>query len=507
MISLEKFKCIFCHEAEVAYYCEECRSSFCLRCANEKNEEYSFCGSCGSKEIQQEKDKNSRTIQRCQDCGSTYVRTGTKKWKLCPNCNSNIVKSILDKRVELNKAFNENVRNLTYGYELLHDFSRRLKETRKRLIFLRHRGYLHYPQMEEKLISLFQEIISIKKKIESRAQQVFYVVNTQHIDFSYPDNWSPYDFPQIQTAMDRITADITEYKKYIEDLMAKPEKSFSEVVHLVKILNFHWKYFEEHREKIDLDISEKPVAAIPEVKYAGSSFLNLEKCKGILIFTDKKLVFLREKGIRNKSYLKHFEFPLKNFKFGKEGSILKKASFESQQGDLKFSTSKKALDAVGIYFELAKNFALNSIKDENQTKKLESQEITIDDLKRELNKKILSILTPRVETPNQQPIPNPHTSNIHYSDYRRPTRRLSVYDRVQTPNIELRNKEIFFWKSKKFSTEQLLKKVEELWQRSEISVEEYFKKIKSINEELYLIDRRLKELEIQNETIPKPALE
>ncbi len=503
MISSETYKCIFCKEAEVAYYCEECRSSFCLRCAQEKNEEYSFCGSCGSKEIQQEKDKNSKIIQRCQECGSTHVRIGMKKWKLCPNCNSSMVKSILDKKTELNKAFSENVRDLIYGYELLQDFSRRLKETRKRLVFLRHRGYLHYPQMEEKLIFLFQEIISIKKKVVSRAQQVFNVVRAQLIDFSYPDNWNPYNFSQIQTAIDRIAADINEYKKYLKDLLAKPEEDLEKVIRLVKLLNFHWKHFEEHREKVDSEIGEKPVAAIPGVKYAGSSFLSLDKCKGILLLTDKRLIFIREKGIRNKSYSKHFEFPLKALQFGIEGSIRKKVFFESLQGDIKFSASKNILEAIGKYTELAKNFGLNSIKDENQTKKLESLEITLDDLKKELNRKIRSIFAPIVKEPILEIRSKPPISNVPYTDIRRPTNRLTTFNKVQAPNIEsnieeLRNKEIFFWKSKKYSTEQLLKKVEELWKRGEIPVEEYFKRIKSLNEELYIIDKKLAELGAQN---------
>ncbi|MGQ9720500.1 MAG: hypothetical protein ACUVXA_04165 [Candidatus Jordarchaeum sp.] len=501
MISLEKFKCIFCNEAEAGYYCEECRSSFCLRCAQEKNEEYVFCGSCGSKEIQQEKDKNSKIIQKCLECGSVYVRTGMKKWKLCPNCNSSMVKNILDKRVELNNAFQKNIKDLIYGYELLQDFSRRLKETRKRLVFLRHRGYLHYPQMEETLTLLFQEIVAIKKKIESRAQQVSNAVTAQLVDFSYPDNWSPHNFPQIQTAIDRITADINEYKRYAKDLMAKPENRLEEVVRLVKLLNFHWKHFEENRENIDLEISEKPVAAIPSVKYVGSSFLGLDKCKGILLFTDKRLMFLREKGIRNKSYSKHFEFPLKNFQFGIEGAILKKVFFENLQGDLKFSASKNILEAIGKYFELAKNFGLNSIKDDQQIKKLESQELTLDDLKRELNKKILNIFTPKIKEPIQELTAKPTFPNITYGSTRKPINRLIV-NKATPPNIdEIQRKEMFFWKSKKFSTEQLLKKIDELWQRGEIPVEEYFKRIKSLNEELYLIDKKLKELEVQSETI------
>ncbi len=498
MISLERFKCIFCNEAEVAYYCEECRKSFCLKCAQEKNEAYSFCGSCGSKEIQREKDKNSKIIQKCLECGSTYVRTGMKKWKLCPNCNSGMVKSIIDKKVELNKAFTENTRDLIYGYELLQDFTRRLKETRKRLVFLRHRGYLHYPQMEEKLIFLFQEIVSIKKKVVSRAQQVFNVVQAQLVDFSYPDNWSPYNFPQIQTAIDRIAADINEYKKYLTDLLTKPEEYLEKVIHLVKLLNFHWKHFEEHREKIDSEIGEKPVAAIPRVRYAGSSFLSLEKCKGILFLTDKRLIFIREKGIRNKSYLKHFEFPLRALQFGIEGSIRKKGLFESLQGDIKFSASKNILDAIEKYTELAKNFGLNSIKDETQTKKLETLEITIDDLKNELNRKIQSILTPIAKKSVHEIEPKPPISKSPHIGFRRPVDRLTTYNRVHIPITREYEREVFDLEKERFSIEQLLKELEGLWQRGDINLEEYLKRLKNYKGELYSINQKLKQFGIQN---------
>jgi hypothetical protein len=85
---------------------------------------------------------------------------------------------------------------------------------------------------------------------------------------------------------------------------------------------------------------------------------------------------------------------------------------------------------------------------------------------------------------------------------------LTSYNNFQTPSVEeLRRKEISYCQSKKYSTEQLLKKVEELWRHGEISVEEYFKRIKSIHEELYLIDKKLKDLGVQNETIVKHALE
>ncbi|WXG41222.1 MAG: hypothetical protein WED07_10725 [Candidatus Freyarchaeum deiterrae] len=499
MISSERFKCIFCGNSEVAYYCEECKRSFCISCAKEKKEEYFFCGSCGSKEINLEENKNSK--KGCQDCGSIYIRKGTKKWKLCPNCNSSIVKSIQDKATELQKIINENVNALIYGHELLKDFSRRLKETRSKLVFLRHRGYFHYPQMEETVIFLFQEIVPIKKKVEARAQQVLNVVKSQLIDFSYPDNWSPHNFPQIQTAIDRISADVEEYKTYVKELLALPEKNLESVTSTVKLLNHHFNFFEEHREKIDLEISERPVAAIPGVKYVGSSFLSLDTANGILLFTDKRLIFIREKGMRNKSYLKHFEFPLKAFQIGKEGSIRKKVFFESLQGDLKFTAPQNILEAIEKYTELAKNFDKNSINEKNQTK-LEGLEIILDDLKKELNKKIQSIFTPRVKDSSQELTPKLINPDLANRPIQRAKGRLPVYNNFQDPSMdELRNKEISHWQSKKFSDEQLLKKNDELWKRGEIPAEDYFKRIKTIHEELYLIDKKLKELGIQNETI------
>nr|MDO8081547.1 hypothetical protein [Candidatus Freyarchaeota archaeon] len=419
-----------------------------------------------------------------------------------------MVKTIPDKATELQKAINENINVLIYGYELLKDFSRRLKETRSKLVFLRHRGYIHYPKMEETLFSLFQEIVSIKKKVEARAQQVLNVVQAQLIDFSYPDNWSPHNFPQIQTAIDRISADVNEYKIYAKELLALPEKNLDSIISTVKLLNFHFKFFEEHREKIDLEISEKPVAAIPGVKYVGSSFLSLEASIGILLFTDKRLIFVREKGMLNKSYLKHFEFPLKSFQIGKEGSVRKKVFFESLQGDMKFSAPKNILEAIEKYAELAKNFDKNSIKDKNQTTKLESLEITLDDLKKELTQKIQSIFAPRVKEPRQELTPKLPIPDETNRAFQRSPNRWVVYNNFQTPSVEeLRKKEISYWKSKKYSDEQLLKKVEELWHRAEISAEEYFKRIKSINEELYIINKKLNELGVQNETIIKHTLE
>lgn len=507
MISRERFMCPFCREAEVAYYCEECKNSFCSKCAREKKEEYLFCGSCGSKEINPEENKNSK--KGCQDCGSIYIRKGIKKWKLCPNCNSSMVKTIPDKANELQKAFNESINALIYGYELLKDFSRRLKETRSKLVFLRRRGYVHYPKMEETLVFLFQEIVSIKKKVEARAQQVMNVALAQTIDFSYPENWNPRNFPQIQTAIDRITADIHEYKTYAKELLTLPEKNLDSVNSTIKLLNFHLKLFEEHREKINLEISEKPVSAIPRVKYVGSTFLSLDSSTGILLFTDKRLIFLREKGMLNKSYLKHFEFPLKSLQIGKQGSIRKKILFESQQGDIKFSAPKNTLEAIEKYAELAKTFDKNSLKDKNQTTKLENLEITLDDLKKELTKKIQHIYAPRIKEPTQELTPKHPTPSETIKVFQRPPDRRVVYpNNFQTPSVEeWRKKEISYWKGKKYSNEQLLKKVEELWHRAEISAEEYFKRIKSINEELYLINKKLDELGADNETIVKHTLE
>nr|MDO8076610.1 hypothetical protein [Candidatus Freyarchaeota archaeon] len=503
MITLERSKCTFCNEAEAAYYCEECKASFCLRCALEKKEEYSLCGSCGSIEIRQVKDKNSKIVQKCQNCGSTNVRIGLKKWKMCPNCNSTLVKSILDKRLELKKAFSKHVGELIYGYELLKDFLRRLRDTRKRLIFLRHRGYLHYPKMEEIIASLFQEIISIKRKVEARAQQVLNVIHAQLVDFSHPDNWSPRDFPQIQTSIERITADINEYKKYVKELLSLPEKNLETVTSTVKLLSSHWKLFEEHREKVDLDIGEKPVAAIPGVKYVGSSFLNLEKCNGVLLFTDKRLIFVREKGLLNKSYIKHFEFPIRAFRCGVEGSLRKRIVFNSPQGDLKFSAPKNTLEAVERYAELARNFDQNSVKDKNLTRRLESLDVALTDLKRDLNSKIQSVFKPRVREPSLETVSTTHSSLVGKVPPMR-ANGLPRHQRVQISRDELQRK-ILLLKKEKFSIEQLLKKVERLWQSGDISVEEYLKRLKNLNGELYMIDQKLKELGARSETVARSA--
>ncbi|MEM3586076.1 MAG: B-box zinc finger protein [Candidatus Jordarchaeaceae archaeon] len=507
MIVSERFRCPFCREAEVAYYCEECKTSFCNTCAQEKKEEYLFCGSCGSKEINPEENKNSK--RGCQSCGSIYIRTGIRKWKLCPNCNSSIVKTVTDKAIELKKAVVDSINSLIYGYELLKDFLRRLKEARSRLVFLRRRRFIHYPKMEEMLLSLFQEIVSIKRRIEARAQQVLNVVQAQLIDFSYTENWSPSLFPQIQTAVDRISADINEYKLYSKELLATPEKNLGAINSTIKLLNFHLNLFEEHREKINLEISEKPVAAIPGVKYTGSSFLSLESSTGILFFTDKRLIFLREKGMLKKSYLKHFDFPLKLFKIGKEGSIRKKVSFEGLQGDIKFSAPKNILEAIEKYAELAKNFDKNSIKDKDQITKLENIEVTLEDLKKELNKKIRSVFTPKVKEPAPELRPKPPVPNAANIAFQKPPERRVTYTSTfpNTSTAEWKKSEIAYWKSKKYSNEQLLKKVEELWHRAEISAEEYFKRIKSINEELYLINKKLDELGVQNEPVMKRAIE
>lgn len=505
-MSFERFKCPFCREKEVAYYCEECKNSFCSKCAQERKEEYFFCGSCGSREISLEENKNLK--RGCQDCGSIYIRKGIKKWKLCPNCNSSLVKTIPEKALELKNSINESVNALLYGYELLKNFSRKLKETRSKLVFLRHRGYIHYPKMEETLLFLFQEVIPIKRKVEARAQQVLNVVQAQLIDFSNPENWSPHNFPQIQTAIDRISADINEYKTYSKELLALPEKDLDSINSTIKLLNHHLKLFEEHREKINLDIGEKPVAAIPGVKYVGSSFLSLDSSNGILLFTDKRLIFLREKGMLHKSYLKHFEFPLKLLQIGKEGTIRKKVFFESLQGDLKFTAPKNILEAIPKYAELAKNFDKNSLKDKNQTTKLESQEIILDDLKKELTRKIRSIFAPRIKEPIPEPTTKPPIPKETIRTFQRYPERPITYDNFHTPQVaEWRKKEIAYWKSKKYSNEQLLKKVEELWHRAEISAEEYFKRIKSIKEELYLINMKLEELGAQNETIVKHTTE
>jgi hypothetical protein len=497
-MSLDRFKCTSCNEAEAAYYCEECKSAFCLGCAQERREEFFICGSCGFKETNLEIDRDKKSFSRCPNCGSTDLRSGIRKWKLCPNCRSGMVISVQDKRVELKKTFIDNVNSILYGYELLKDFSRRLKETRKRLIFLRHRRYFHYPKMEETLISLFQEIISLKKKVEARAQQVLNVIQVQLVDFSYPDNWSPRDFAQIQTAVDRIKADVNDYKVYVKGLMELPERNLDTVVSLVKLLSFHWKLFEEHREKIDLEIGEKPVAAIQRVKYVGSSFLSLEKCSGILLLTDKRIIFIREKGILNKSYQKHFELPLKAHQIVVEGSIWKKLSFEGSQGDVRFSASKNTLKAIERYVELAKNFDKSSIKDKTQTDKLEKLEITLDDLKTELHKKIMSVFTPQIKEPSRGFELQPPVPTVTPRAAQKSSPPLSTYNRVQVQTVEgSKRGDVLDWERRKFSIEQLLKKIEELWRRGDISVEEYLKRMKNLYEELYVLNQKLKEIEVQ----------
>ncbi|TFF87978.1 MAG: hypothetical protein EU549_03830, partial [Promethearchaeota archaeon] len=167
MITLQENKCSFCDEKKAIFYCNHCKLSFCNDCIERQEQDFYCCSNCNSKKIKSKKKENtlSGVILICMECNSTNIRRGKLSKKICPNCKSDNVLTIIKKRKKLRHDFRGTIRNFKYGYQVLKNFMDECRRHKQELITLRNLGYKHDGKIEQSLLWVYNSTQKLKKGI------------------------------------------------------------------------------------------------------------------------------------------------------------------------------------------------------------------------------------------------------------------------------------------------------------------------------------------------------
>lgn len=478
---LEEYLCPLCREREASYYCESCFLAFCSSCSKRKVVQYAVCEKCGEVHLL---DKPGRA-EPCSICGHDRLRLGVRKLSVCPRCLSESVSDLNRKREEHAAKLREVARALLSASSAMLDVVSSVSKAKSRLLALRRSGFLHDPNLEGEVLGLYESVSALKLKAISKAEVITGSLVSRVA--SLLREWSPLRIREIEACFGQIEGALREYRQLVEEECRALEDRLKQLSTSLDHLEFHRRLFEEFKWLLDVGEKEKPVCAIPRVKYAGSSYLASDKGEGILFLTTERLVFLKREGLLRRSYKKHFSVALDEVEEVRVRRRLRRSfTVKTSKGTVSFRAPPHVLENVEAYFALAKNFGENSQSDRSLTLKLEGAAVGLSDFRRAVASLMESALKSNEggrksqdagAQPPQPPPPPPQ---------RRPT--------PPPPPPTVDQESLLELEKKRFAVEQSLKRLKELWERGEVSLEEYLKFSRRLEGDLYEINVKIESL-------------
>jgi len=375
--------CRFCHSVHVklAYYCEECGSSFCSDCLHEKKVDFFICQECKSKNIKILKSENEKV---CKDCGGKNIVKINQRLKACPKCDSHQIINIYEKKEELEKDFLELIKNtrsfvnpLKEIIEKLYSFQSKIREVRDPP----NKCY-HFPKMESDLLALFKLFLYIQNTLLEKINIHFHQLNQNKEYF-----FDIYSQPNSNiTIIEGIFENLFRSYNAIDEFITTNIQTFNDSFKTFeKNLQFIAKisyYFNLYKRLIRLAEGEKPVYAIfAKLANGLNTQEKYKKDKGILFITNYDLSFIHEHGVVKKKQELILKAPVEDLTRIKEkGRVFKKLYIEFAYGKYEFTLPPKAISRVIEYVLLARSFDETTIYDEKTAKKLQQINIDLNDL-------------------------------------------------------------------------------------------------------------------------------
>lgn len=482
----EKEICHKCGLKEVEWICKVCGAGLCHNCVSVKVEKFPICLTCGSKnvkELKAGKGKNKELSNYfCENCKSKKIVFVTKYVKTCPKCGSTEVVNFAEEQAALKAKFRELSFEIKYGYIKLGKFARKFDYVKRTLIFVRRSRFFNYPVIERTLMDVFNDYSLVKMRILGKIEEIGSLLLSISPKFSIEKRFKVEDLPYLRSILTRVEADLNDYKNYVDESLTEITEKLSKLEILVSSLYKHCQNFSEYKDILSLDFDEKPIYVIQNAKFSGSDVIRVPKEGGKLFLTDRRLIFIAEKGLFKKSFYKSFEIPLNHVK-GVEikGRLIKRLVVKCNDGELTFSFPSNMLPLVKDYINIALNFEKYSLKNTNITSKVSNLVLETSDLKAKVER-ILDKIRKATET-----------EHIIRSDV---SKNISVHEVSYAPHSseDKLKMEIFRLKKEKYETEETIKELKRYFEDGLISVENYFKYYRSWIGKLYAIEKRLREL-------------
>ncbi len=470
--------CPSCHINMAERYCKECGQVFCLPCSRQDNSEFYTCARCGPDTIE-ERDEGEWV---CTECDGP-AQLATRRVHLCPNCGSEGIVPIHNMRQELVGRYRTTYYRLRTGHELLSGFAARLRILRWRIRELRTASFLHDPDVEKELLDLIKsDLSSVQERILFRARSVVERHRASKIRFLHPERWTITDFPLLAGLIEAIQEDVADYQAYCRDLVGELDVKLATIeARLTKIAEWH-KLFDDHIEYLPLIENERPVAAIHPVSL-NKTDTNERMGNGILFITSKRLIFLGRKGFFTKETRVIRSLALAEITDVElEGRIRKRLRVAIENDELKLGGPSRVLEDIPDAINLATSFSEHSLVTTSGSLRILNLKVDVTSLRDELDQLINYAISPEDGDLSRQP---EGSRPYPYPD--------GYYPRFSSRSDGLERDPVFQLEQQRFSIESTMELLKKQFEEGKLSDEKFFKQYRSLTQELYLVEARIRD--------------
>jgi hypothetical protein len=401
-------------------------------------------------------------------------------------------------RQELVSRFRTTYYRLRTGNELLSGFAARLRILRWRIRELRLGGFLHDPEVEKLLLTLMtEELTSVNERILFRARGVVERHRASKVRFMRPEQWTITDFPLLAGLIEGAQEDVADYQAYCRELVESLDEKLLDIEErLTKLAEWH-KLFTDHVEILLLTETERPVAAIEPVNLQKSN-LSEGMGNGILFITTQRLVFVGRKGFFTKETRIVNTFPLKLITgTALEGRIRRRLVIRLGDEELKLSGPSKVLEEVPEALGLATSFSEHSLVTTSGSLRVLNTKVDMTSLRNELEQ-LINYAISATELDLDSPVDLPRFSLDPRSYYPQnyPHTRSTIDSYEQDPLFKL--------EQQRFSIQSTMDFLKRQFEEGKIVDESFFKQYRTLTRELYLVERRIRELTSQTHSERDP---
>jgi hypothetical protein len=398
--------CKSCGKGQATHICEGCGSVLCAECLETRSSRYIICSEChhslGVPPPGEE-------FTECPECQSHDLSVGRRVEEICPRCHSSQIMSLEEKRRGLAQDLRRAVMNIHHGHTKLREFNNRLIASKRLLVSLRMANFLHYKWLEDNIETLHGDLGAIKNRVMDQAEIVAKRIAADTKGLIDHTTWVPSQFPFIEGVTNRVTQIVEQYKADVDDSLVDIKRTLDETTSQLEGLDYYRKQFADFYENANLQVSELPVCAIPNIKVLGSDFLRHDKATGTLYVTNKRLIFMAEVGLVRRKREVVFDFPLMYLdSIEEDGRIRKRMVLKMKQGELKIACTEQTQKVLPDYIEIARKFERYQQTDLQRVRKLEQAGLNISDVRMKIEGLVYALLTPQVVPTDTRP--QPYTS-------------------------------------------------------------------------------------------------
>ncbi len=338
---------------------------------------------------------NNETPNMCPECKSERIIISRRIEDVCPRCHSARVVSIEEKRTDLNLRLRQAIMSIQYGYIRMREVANRLLNAKRTLVSLRRANFVAFYWFEDKLEKIQEDMDAIKNRVLNQADSTARRIAAETRGLMDAESWTVDQFSFIEGVVTRLMDLGQKYREIIDDSLKDISIELADLTKDLEGLEYYRKEFASFYDYAELQLSEIPVCALPNIRLTSSDFLRIDKASGKLYVTNKRLIFMAMIGTFRRRTEVVFDCPLNYLtSIETEHVIRKRVVFKMRQGYIKIACSEQTQRVLREYIEIAKNFDKYAQMDMQRIRRLEKRDFNTSDLRLKIEEMIYTLLSP-----------------------------------------------------------------------------------------------------------------